>query len=66
VRLGNSPIEFGRRSEMRNYKKDKKKLQVYLPGRGRSVVKIVDGGGILLQCIKERVTLAFSYGASTW
>ncbi len=45
VRLGNSPIEFGARSEMRNYKKDKRSLQTYLPGRGRSVVIMADGLG---------------------
>ncbi len=45
VRLGNSPIEFGARSEMRNYKNDKRSLKLYLPGRGRSVVKMADGLG---------------------
>ncbi len=45
MRLGNSPIEFGARSETRNYKNEKRSLKLYLPGRGRSVVKMADGLG---------------------
>ncbi len=45
VRLGNSPIEFGARSEMRNYKKDKRKPRTYLLGRGQSVLKLAAGLG---------------------
>ncbi len=60
MRLGNSRIEFGARSEMRNYKNDKRSLKLYLPGQGRLVVTMADDLGPLVHCTKDRVTLASS------
>ncbi len=36
---------FGATSEMKKYKVDKRSRVTYLPGRGRSVVRMADGLG---------------------